>query len=558
MTECPCCQRHELAQRRMLDEVNALRKQLQMQPFENICESFFARSPTAVCPSARIASSRPEVMPSRRMLESMPPEVLDRIASFVSGDDIVQLCHAVRYFKYISKAMYDFALRLQIRTPPRPADLWPRMCMESFLLLISEPPILRALGTYSRILSKHGGCASFDYHGAMSNDFGAFPESLEVSIHGAKDLPCLDDFFSVICSAKKNIRKLTLGAFYLEYCSSDPAALKMTAKWLPKLRVHELEFVSFCPISTPILRMLHLAPMLGSLHLMNLEACSGVPFSECKSLKKLVFSGMFQGDGSAEKLVQKLIDIVKESRIQQLEVYLPYHWQGFLRSDLKDIVAAVFLRNGWPEQRHVVVLISGNGSNLQALIDAQNTPALPNTKIVLVVSNRASAFGLTRASQAGIPTLTMSLKAHKDAGKTRSEYDVDLATAILTKFQQIVGGVPDAVPDLVVLAGFMHIVSPEFLMRFPPGGLVNLHPALPGEFDGAHAIDRAFAAFGEGKITRTGVMVHRVIAEVDRGEVLLTEEIPILPTDTLSTLEDRIHAIEHGIIVRGAKLALGV
>ncbi|KAJ3255953.1 hypothetical protein HDU77_003452 [Chytriomyces hyalinus] len=208
--------------------------------------------------------------------------------------------------------------------------------------------------------------------------------------------------------------------------------------------------------------------------------------------------------------------------------------------------------------KHVVVLISGNGSNLQALIDAQNTPALPNTKIVLVVSNRASAFGLTRASQAGIPTLTMSLKAHKDAGKTRSEYDVDLATAILTKFQQIVGGVPDAVPDLVVLAGFMHIVSPEFLMRFPPGGLVNLHPALPGEFDGAHAIDRAFAAFGEGKITRTGVMVHRVIAEVDRGEVLLTEEIPILPTDTLSTLEDRIHAIEHGIIVRGAKLALGV
>ncbi|KAI8827664.1 phosphoribosylglycinamide formyltransferase [Chytriomyces cf. hyalinus JEL632] len=207
--------------------------------------------------------------------------------------------------------------------------------------------------------------------------------------------------------------------------------------------------------------------------------------------------------------------------------------------------------------KHVVVLISGNGSNLQALIDAQYTPALPNTKIVLVVSNRASAFGLTRASQADIPTLCMSLKAHKDAGKTRSEYDVDLATAILTKFQQIVG-VPDAVPDLVVLAGFMHIVSPDFLMRFPPGGLVNLHPALPGEFDGAHAIDRAFAAFGEGKITRTGVMVHRVIAEVDRGEVLLTEEIPILAGDTLSTLEDRIHAIEHGIIVRGVKLALGV
>ncbi|KAJ3255954.1 hypothetical protein HDU77_003453 [Chytriomyces hyalinus] len=349
--ECPCCQRHELAQRRMLDEVNALRKQLQMQPFENICESFFARSPTAVCPSARIASSRPDVMPSRRSLESMPPEVLDRIASFVSGDDIAQLCHAVRYFKYISKAMHDFALRLEIRTPPRPADLWPRMCMEPFRFFNSTPPILRALGTYSRILSKHGGYASFDYYGAMYNEFDALPESLEVSIHDETDLPGLDDFFSMICSAKKNIRKLTLGVVYLEYCSSDPAALKMTAKWLPKLRIHELEFTSYLPIATQILGVLHLAPILGSLHLMNLGVCSVVPFSECKSLKKLVLLGLLHGKGNPEELVQQLLDIVTESSIQQLEVYLPCRWQGFLRSDLKDIVAAVFLRNGWSEQR---------------------------------------------------------------------------------------------------------------------------------------------------------------------------------------------------------------
>ncbi|ORY46477.1 Formyltransferase [Rhizoclosmatium globosum] len=149
----------------------------------------------------------------------------------------------------------------------------------------------------------------------------------------------------------------------------------------------------------------------------------------------------------------------------------------------------------------------------------------------------------------------MSLKAHKDAGKTRKDYDVDLADAIIAEFKKVAN---KDMPDLVVLAGFMHILSQEFLAKFPPGLFINLHPALPGQFDGAHAIDRAFAAFKEGKIKGTGVMVHRVIAEVDRGEVILTEEIPILETDTLETLEERMHSVEHGIIVRGTKAALGV
>ncbi|KAJ3026639.1 UNVERIFIED_CONTAM: hypothetical protein HDU68_005311 [Siphonaria sp. JEL0065] len=206
--------------------------------------------------------------------------------------------------------------------------------------------------------------------------------------------------------------------------------------------------------------------------------------------------------------------------------------------------------------KKIVVLISGNGSNLQALIDAIGTPQLPNTEISLVVSNRAAAFGLERAKKAGIATLTMSLKSHKDQGKTREEYDLDLADAIIAKFKEVSGG--QELPDLVVLAGFMHIVSAPFLAKFPPGLFINLHPALPGQFDGAHAIDRAFAAYQEKRIDHTGVMVHRVIPEVDRGEVILTEKIPILETDTLESLEARMHEIEHGIIVRGAKVALGV
>ncbi|KAJ3068720.1 hypothetical protein HDU98_008141 [Podochytrium sp. JEL0797] len=205
--------------------------------------------------------------------------------------------------------------------------------------------------------------------------------------------------------------------------------------------------------------------------------------------------------------------------------------------------------------KKIAVLISGNGSNLQALIDALNTPLLPNTQIALVVSNRLNAYGLQRAEKAHIATLTMTLKAHKDQGLTREEYDLDLADAILDKFFKASGG---GTPDLIVLAGFMHILSAPFLAKFPPGLFVNLHPALPGQFDGAHAIDRAFAAFQEGKIPGTGAMVHRVIPEVDRGEVILTEQIPILPGDTLETLEERIHGVEHVLIVKGVKTALGV
>lgn len=187
----------------------------------------------------------------------------------------------------------------------------------------------------------------------------------------------------------------------------------------------------------------------------------------------------------------------------------------------------------------IIVLISGNGSNLQALIDASASGALP-AEISLVISNRSTAFGLQRAANAGIETLVFPLKPYKDAGKTREEYDADLGALVASKN-----------PDLVVLAGWMHILSRGFLDALPDV-VINLHPALPGEFDGAHAIERAFEAYRKGEIARTGVMVHRVIPEVDRGEVVLKREIPILETDTVETLEERIHSVEHAIIVEGA------
>ncbi|KAI9184559.1 Bifunctional purine biosynthetic protein ADE5,7 [Blastocladiella emersonii ATCC 22665] len=197
----------------------------------------------------------------------------------------------------------------------------------------------------------------------------------------------------------------------------------------------------------------------------------------------------------------------------------------------------------------VVVLISGNGSNLQALLDAATTSGgkLAHADLALVVSNRSTAFGLTRAARAGVPTLTFPLKPFRDAGKSREAYDEALAQAILAH-----PALHGAKPDLVVLAGWMHILSPAWLAHFA-GRVINLHPALPGEFDGAHAIERAYkASREEGGITRTGCMVHHVIPEVDKGEVIIAREVPIHKDDTLEALEERIHAQEHVLIVDGA------
>lgn len=185
-----------------------------------------------------------------------------------------------------------------------------------------------------------------------------------------------------------------------------------------------------------------------------------------------------------------------------------------------------------------VVLISGNGSNLQALIDAIRMKAL-DASIVCVVSNRKAAFGLARAEKAGVPTRYFPLKPYLDAGRTRAEYDGDLA-ALVAAYK----------PDWVVLAGWMHILCAAFIERFPYR-VVNLHPALPGKFPGAHAIEEAFAAFQRGEIKQTGCMVHLVPDEaVDAGPVIGVAEVPIYRMDTLEMLTNRMHQAEHKLLVQ--------
>jgi len=230
-------------------------------------------------------------------------------------------------------------------------------------------------------------------------------------------------------------------------------------------------------------------------------------------------------------------------------------------------------------------LTDGLGSNLQALLEACDTPRLPSVDITFVLSSRSNAYGLIRAFNHSppIPTSICALKTflNQNPGSTREHYDAEIARRVI-----------DSRPDLVVLAGWMHILSDAFLdilngVTQPPSApalpppdpaslptqtepipshtpanstsfnhlpeplhtqsfpipCINLHPALPGSFDGANAIGRAHEAFGRGEIQKTGVMVHRVVRDVDQGEPLVVRELEMRRGESLHDLEERLHEV---------------
>jgi phosphoribosylglycinamide formyltransferase-1 len=164
------------------------------------------------------------------------------------------------------------------------------------------------------------------------------------------------------------------------------------------------------------------------------------------------------------------------------------------------------------------VLVSGNGTNLQALID-QGLP------IAAVAANRNDAYALERARAAAIPVATFSLDCHA----TREERDLMMASWL--EGQDV---------ELVVLAGYMHLLTRPFLARFPDR-IVNVHPSLLPEFPGAHAIDDALAA----GVEITGVTIHLVDEGLDTGQVLAQEPVSVEPR---ATLEERIHSVEHRLL----------
>ncbi len=167
------------------------------------------------------------------------------------------------------------------------------------------------------------------------------------------------------------------------------------------------------------------------------------------------------------------------------------------------------------------VLVSGEGTNLQALIDE----GLP---VVAVASNKAGVRALDRARRAGIPAAVFPL----DDYPSRKERDLAMADWLERRGVQ-----------LVVCAGYMHLLTPAFLDRFP-GRVVNVHPSLLPAFPGTRPIEDALAA----GVRETGVTVHQVDEGVDSGPILAQERVPVLPGDTPETLRERLHAVEHRLL----------
>lgn len=183
-------------------------------------------------------------------------------------------------------------------------------------------------------------------------------------------------------------------------------------------------------------------------------------------------------------------------------------------------------------KKRVAVLISGNGSNLQALIDAtRDTNFGINAEIVLVLSNKSEAYGLKRAENANIPHKTISHLTFRSCAKPRVEFDRAL-TAELEKYNV----------DIVCLAGFMRILSEEFVRRWK-GKLINIHPSLLPKYPGLNAQQQAIE--DSPRDTVSGCTIHFVDEGVDTGAIILQETVPIYEKDTVDSLTERIHHAEH-------------
>jgi len=181
----------------------------------------------------------------------------------------------------------------------------------------------------------------------------------------------------------------------------------------------------------------------------------------------------------------------------------------------------------------VGVLISGSGTNLQALIDAAESGEL-DARIVVVISNKEAAAGLDRARRAGIPAVFLD----RTAFERPAAYNVAIAETL-----------KEHGAELVVMAGYMRLLGKEVLDAFPDR-VLNLHPALLPAFPGAAAIRDAFD-YG---VKITGVTVHLASEEFDRGPIIAQIAVPVAEDDTVETLEERIHAAEHLVLPAAVQL----
>lgn len=176
---------------------------------------------------------------------------------------------------------------------------------------------------------------------------------------------------------------------------------------------------------------------------------------------------------------------------------------------------------------NLVVLVSGRGTNLQAILDAQVSRTI-QSKVSLVISNKKDALALERAAKANVPTQVVPSK-----DKTSEEFFAELLTVV-----------QNAKPDLIVLAGFMKILPPSFVQAFE-GKIINIHPSLLPKFPGLNAQNQALEA-GE---TETGCTVHYVDEGCDTGPIILQKTESILPNDTEDSLSQRLLKKEHVCLI---------
>jgi phosphoribosylglycinamide formyltransferase 1 len=184
----------------------------------------------------------------------------------------------------------------------------------------------------------------------------------------------------------------------------------------------------------------------------------------------------------------------------------------------------------------VAVLISGNGSNLQALLDDVAADADHPARITLVISNKPDAYGLERARIAGVATQVISHKNYS----TREDFDSALD-----------GALKAAGIELVCLAGFMRLLTPAFTEKWAER-MLNIHPSLLPAYKGLNTHARALADGAK----EHGCTVHYVVPEMDAGPVILQESVPIYPDDTPETLQQRVHAAEHCVYPHALRMAI--
>lgn len=185
-------------------------------------------------------------------------------------------------------------------------------------------------------------------------------------------------------------------------------------------------------------------------------------------------------------------------------------------------------------KKRIAILISGRGSNMAALIDAAQTKDYP-AEIVLVVSNKPDALGLTRAREAGIETLVIESRA---CGDDREAFERALDAEL--NAHRI---------ELICLAGFMRLFTPWFVTRWN-GRMLNIHPALLPQFKGLHTHRRAL----EAAVKRHGATVHFVSADMDSGQIILQDSVPVRDGDTEETLAARVLEVEHRIYPQALRL----